>query len=280
MLRLPRMFRSIENRNYRLYFFGQMVSVLGSWLQSVALAWLVYRLTGSSFQLGLVFFIGQAHLLFLSPIGGLIADRYRRRWLVVATQTSSMLLAFVLAALALLGHIQLWQILFVAGLQGIISAIDVPTRQALVTEMVETDNLLNAVALNSSIFNNFRGTRYSRVSRGNRRGRLVLRHQWSDVPGSYRRALTDAPRRTPEASRDAIALVEHSRRISFRTRHRTNSTNSRSPGCSKPSRCAIYGSHADFCGQNSGCRAAGTGSPDERKRHRLPDRLSLACIQT
>jgi MFS family permease len=154
MLRLPRMFRSIENRNYRLYFFGQMVSVLGSWLQSVAQAWLVYRLTGSSFMLGLVVFIGQAPLLFLAPIGGLIADRYRRRWVVVATQTSSMLLAFVLAALTLLGHIRMWQILVVAGLQGIISAMDVPARQALVTEMVETDNLLNAVALNSSIFNN------------------------------------------------------------------------------------------------------------------------------
>src|SRR5713226_2670471 len=154
MLHLPRMFRSIENRNYRLYFFGQMVSVLGSWLQSVAQAWLVYRLTDSSFMLGLVVFIGQAPLLFLSPIGGLIADRYRRRWVVVATQTSSMLLAFVLAALTLLGHVRMWQILVVAGLQGIISAMDVPARQALVTEMVETDNLLNAVALNSSIFNN------------------------------------------------------------------------------------------------------------------------------
>jgi MFS family permease len=154
MFRLPRMFRSIENRNYRLYFFGQMASLLGSWLQSVAQVWLVYRLTGSSFQLGLVVFIGQAPLLFLSPIGGLIADRYPRRWVVVATQTTSMLLAFVLAALALRGHVHLLQILAVAGLQGIINAIDVPTRQALVSEIVDTDNLLNAVALNSSIFSN------------------------------------------------------------------------------------------------------------------------------
>ena len=154
MLHLPRMFRSIENRNYRLYFFGQLVSLLGSWLQSVAQVWLVYRLTGSSFQLGLVVFIGQAPLLFLSPIGGLIADRYPRRWVVVATQTTSMLLAFVLAALALGGHVHSWQILAVAGLQGIINAIDVPTRLALVSEIVDTDNLLNAVALNSSIFSN------------------------------------------------------------------------------------------------------------------------------
>jgi MFS family permease len=154
MLRLPRMFRTIENRNYRLYFFGQMVSLLGSWLQSVAQAWLVYRLTGSSFQLGLVVFIGQVPLLFLSPIGGLIADRYPRRWVVVATQAISMLLAFVLAVLTLWGHVQLWEILALAGLQGIINAVDVPTRQALVSEIVDTDNLLNAVALNSSIFSN------------------------------------------------------------------------------------------------------------------------------
>ena len=154
MLRLPSMFRSIENGNYRLYFFGQMVSLLGSWLQSVAQAWLVYRLTGSSFQLGLVVFIGQAPLLFLSPIGGLIADRYPRRWVVAANQGTSMLLAFVLAALTLWGHVRVWQILVLAGLQGIINAVDVPARQALVSEIVDADNLLNAVALNSSIFNN------------------------------------------------------------------------------------------------------------------------------
>src|ERR1041384_6149459 len=154
MPRLPRIFRSIENRNYRLYFFGQMISVLGSWLQSVALAWLVYRLTGSSLQLGLVVFIGQAPLLFLSPIGGLIADRYRLQWVVMATQTSLMGLAFVLAALTLRGHVQLWQILLLAGVQGIVNALDVPARQALVSAVVESDNLLNAVALNSSVFSN------------------------------------------------------------------------------------------------------------------------------
>jgi MFS family permease len=154
MIRFPQMFRSIENRNYRLYFFGQMISVLGSWLQSVAQAWLVYRLTGSSFHLGLVLFMGQAPLLFLSPLGGVIADRYPRRWIVVGTQSLSMMLAFVLAGLTLWGHVQLWQILVLAGVQGIISSVDVPARQALVSEIVEADDLLNAVALNSSIFNN------------------------------------------------------------------------------------------------------------------------------
>lgn len=154
MPRLPRMLRSIENRNYRRYFFGQMVSVLGSWLQSVAQAWLVYRLTGSSLQLGLLVFVGQAPLLFLSPIGGLVADRYPRRWVVVGTQTSLMLLAFVLAALTIGGHVQLWQILVLAGVQGIVSSVDVPARQTLVSAIVDTDDLLNAVALNSSGFSN------------------------------------------------------------------------------------------------------------------------------
>src|SRR4029453_6442633 len=154
MRRIPRMFRSIENRNYRLYFFGQGFSMLGSWLQSVAQAWLVYAITGSSFDLGLVAFIGQAPLLVLSPIGGLLSDLYRRRWLVVATQTCSMVLAFVLAALVLAGRVRMWQILLLAGLQGIVYAVDVPARQALVAEIVDADELLNAVALNSSAFSN------------------------------------------------------------------------------------------------------------------------------
>jgi MFS family permease len=154
MRRLATVFRSIENRDYRLYFFGQLVSLLGSWLQSVAQAWLVYRLTGSAFQLGLVIFIGQAPLLFLSPAGGLIADRYRRRWVVVGTQSFSMLLAFALGALTLLGLVQMWEILILAGLQGVITAFDVPARQALVSGMVDPEDLLNAVALNSSLFNN------------------------------------------------------------------------------------------------------------------------------
>ena len=154
MPHVPRMFRSIENPNYRLYFFGQTISLLGSWLQSVAQAWLVYRLTGSSLQLGLLAFIGQAPMLFLSPIGGLLGDRYRRRRVVIATQTSLMLLALVLAALTLRGHIQLWQLLLLAWLQGVVSAIDVPVRQALVASIVEADDLLNAVALNSSALSN------------------------------------------------------------------------------------------------------------------------------
>ena len=154
MHHFPRMFRSIENRNYRLYFVGQSVSVLGGWLQSVAQAWLVYRLTNSSLLLGLVVFIGQVPLLFLSPLGGLIADRYSRRGVVTAAQIASMLLAFALAALMLSGQVRLWEIMVLAGLQGAVSAVDVPARQALVSVIVEADNLLNAVALNSSIFSN------------------------------------------------------------------------------------------------------------------------------
>lgn len=154
MPRLPRIVRSLENESYRRYLSGQMVSVLGSWLQSVAQSWLVYRLTGSSLQLGLLVFVGQAPLLFLSPIGGLVADRYPRRWVVVGTQTSLMVLAFILAALTIRGHVQLWQILLLAGVQGMVNSIDVPARQALVSAIVHPDDLLNAVALNASGFSN------------------------------------------------------------------------------------------------------------------------------
>src|SRR5215471_11648894 len=154
MAHVPRVLRSIENPNYRLYFIGQTISLLGSWLQSVAQAWLVYRLTGSSLQLGLLAFAGQAPMLFLSPIGGLLADAYRPRRLVIATQTSLMLLALALAALTLRGHIGLWQLLLLAGLQGVVNAIEVPARQALVASIVDTYDLLNAVALSSSAFSN------------------------------------------------------------------------------------------------------------------------------
>ena len=148
------MLRSLENQNYRRFLFGQMVSVLGSWLQSVAQSWLVYRLTGSSLQLGVLVFVGQAPLLFLSPVGGLVADRYPRRWVVVGTQTSLMLLAFILAALTIRGPVQLWQIFVLVGLQGMVNGIDVPARQVLVSAIVDTDDLLNAVALNASGFSN------------------------------------------------------------------------------------------------------------------------------
>ena len=117
--RVPAMFRALRSRNYRLFFSGQMISLVGTWMQSVAQAWLVYRLTGSSLLLGLVGFAGQIPVFLLASIGGMVADRRSRYRIVIATQTSAMLLAFVLSALTLLGHIKVWEIMVVASSLGL-----------------------------------------------------------------------------------------------------------------------------------------------------------------
>ncbi|HEX5483618.1 MAG TPA: MFS transporter [Terriglobia bacterium] len=154
--RLPPMFRALRHRNYRLFFSGQIVSLVGTWMQSIAQAWLVYRLTGSSFLLGLVGFAGQIPVFLLAPVGGMVADRYSRHRIVVVTQTAAMALAFILAAITLLEHIQVWQIMLLAVLLGFVNAFEVPARQAFVVEMVSPDDLINAIALNSSMVNSAR----------------------------------------------------------------------------------------------------------------------------
>ncbi|MHB8652239.1 MAG: MFS transporter [Terriglobia bacterium] len=150
------MFRALRHRNYRLFFSGQIISLVGTWMQSVAQSWLVYRLTGSSLLLGLVGFAGQIPVFLLAPIGGVVADRYSRHRIVIATQTSSMVLAFILSALTLLGHIRVWEIMLVASLLGIVNAFDIPARQAFIVDMVHSDDLINAIALNSSMVNGAR----------------------------------------------------------------------------------------------------------------------------
>src|SRR5438094_3246639 len=150
------MFRALRHRNYRLFFSGQIISLIGTWMQSVAQSWLVYRLTGSSLLLGFVGFASQVPVFLLAPIGGVVADRYSRHRLVIGTQTSAMLLAFILSALTLLGHIQVWQIMVVAGLLGVVNAFDIPARQAFVVEMVRSEDMINAIALNSSMVNGAR----------------------------------------------------------------------------------------------------------------------------
>jgi MFS family permease len=147
------MFRALRYPNYRLFFLGQIVSLVGTWMQSVAQSWLVYRLTGSSFLLGLVGFCGQIPVFLMAPLGGMLADRHNRHRMVIATQTSSMLLAFLLAALTLLGHIKVWEIMVLATLLGVVNAFDIPTRQAFVVEMIQPQDLINAIALNSSMVN-------------------------------------------------------------------------------------------------------------------------------
>jgi MFS family permease len=154
--RLSESLRALRHRNFQLFFAGQFVSLIGTWMQGVAQSWLVYRLTGSSFLLGAVGFAGQIQVFLLSSIGGTIADRYDRRRVVIATQSASMLLAFALAALTLTGHVRVWHIFVLAALLGAVNAFDIPARQSFIVEMVGKADLINAIALNSSMFNGAR----------------------------------------------------------------------------------------------------------------------------
>jgi MFS family permease len=148
--------RALRHRNFRLFFAGQLISLIGTWMQNVAQSWLVYRLTGSSALLGAVGFAGQIPVFLVSPLGGLIADRYSRHRIVVATQTAAMILASILAALTLTGRVQVWHIFVLSALLGVVNAFDIPARQAFLFEMVGREDLINAIALNSSMFNGAR----------------------------------------------------------------------------------------------------------------------------
>jgi MFS family permease len=148
--------RALRHRNFRLFFFGQIISLVGTWMQTVALSWLVYRLTGSSALLGSVNFASQIPVFLLSPAGGLVADRHSRHRVVIATQSASMLLAFALAGLTLFNIMKVWEIFVLSALLGIVNAFDIPARQAFVVEMTSREDLINAIALNSSAFNGAR----------------------------------------------------------------------------------------------------------------------------
>ena len=148
--------RALKHRNFQLFFGGQLISVTGTWMQTVALSWLVYRLTGSSLLLGTAGFAGQIPVFLLAPLGGMMADRHDRQRIVIGTQTASMVLAFLLAALTLTGRVQVWHILVLAGSLGVANAFDIPARQAFLVDMVGREDLMNAIALNSSMFNGAR----------------------------------------------------------------------------------------------------------------------------
>ena len=153
-------FRALQHRNFQLFFAGQLVSLIGTWMQSTAQLWLVYRLTNSAALLGVFGFANQIPILLLASIGGYVGDRYNRHRGVIATQTAAMILAFALAALTLSGAIHdargAGVIIFIAFLVGIVNAFDVPIRQAFLVQMVGKEDLPNAIALNSSIFNGAR----------------------------------------------------------------------------------------------------------------------------
>jgi MFS family permease len=150
---LPATLRALRYRNFRLFFGGQIISLVGTWMQTIAQSWLVYRMTGSAALLGAVGFASQIPVFLLSPAGGIAADRYSRRNIVVATQISAMALASILAALTLFGRVRIWHIFVLSALMGVVNSFDIPARQAFLVEMVGRGDLMNAIALNSSMFN-------------------------------------------------------------------------------------------------------------------------------
>ena len=146
--------RALKHRNYRLFFGGQSFSLIGTWMQQIALGWLVYRLTDSAFLLGLVGFSSQVPTFALAAFAGVLADRYSKYKIIITTQSLAMLQAGILAILTLTNTIQIWHILLLSLFSGLINAFDMPTRQSFVIDLLEDRNdLPNAIALNSSVFN-------------------------------------------------------------------------------------------------------------------------------
>jgi len=154
---LTRMFRALRYRNYRLFFIGQGISLIGTWMQQVAISWLVYSLTNSAFLLGVVAFSGLISTFLLTPFAGVLVDRLDRHRILVITQTLAMLQAFALAAVVLTGTAAVWNLILLSAALGLINAFDMPTRQSFVLDMVTNRaDLGNAIALNSSLFNSAR----------------------------------------------------------------------------------------------------------------------------
>ncbi len=149
-------FQALRHRNFRLWFFGQLTSLVGTWMQTIAQNWLVYQLTGSAWDLGLLNFVGAIPLVPLTLHAGAIADRFSKRRIIFLTQASMMALAFVLAILCATGLVRLWHVLALAFLLGAVQAIDIPARQAFVIELVGREDLANAIALNSGTFHGAR----------------------------------------------------------------------------------------------------------------------------
>ncbi|MCK9205247.1 MAG: MFS transporter [Bacteroidales bacterium] len=150
-------FSSLRSRNYRIYFTGQGISLIGTWMQNIALSWLVYRLTGSVFLLGLIGFTSQIPVFVLTPFTGVVTDRYNRLHIMILTQVFFMLHALTMALLVLFNVIEVWHIIGLSLVFGIISAFDAPARQSLVIDLIDNRaDLGNAIALNSAIFNSAR----------------------------------------------------------------------------------------------------------------------------
>jgi MFS family permease len=220
-LALPATLRALRHRDFRLFVGGQLISLIGSWMQIVAQSWLVYRLTGSSLLLGTVGFTSQIPVFLLAPVGGIAADRGDRRRIVIATQAASMALAGVLAAVTLAGTVRVWHVLVLAGLLGVVNAFDIPARQAFLVDMVGKPDLMNAIALNSSMFNG------ARVVGPGIAGLLVaaVGEGWCFLLNGVSYAAVIAgltmmkvpPRRTRAAGGAPLAEIAHGFRFAWRT---------------------------------------------------------------
>jgi len=149
----PSPFRALRHRNYRLFFAGWAVSLVGTWMQTVALGWLVLQVSDSAYYVGVVSALGSLPVLLLSLPAGVVADRSDKRRVVLLTQTLSAFQALALAALVWTGRVELWHVAALAALLGVVNAVDIPTRQSFIVELVGKDDLMNAIALNSSAFN-------------------------------------------------------------------------------------------------------------------------------
>lgn len=146
-------FRALQHRNFQLFLAGQLTSLIGTWMQSTAQLWLVYKLTGSAALLGLFGFANQFPMLFLSSLGGYVGDHYDRHRSVIWTQSAFLVLAFLLSGLTLTHTMRVWHLIAIAFLVGVVNSFDVPIRQAFIVQMVGKEDLPNAIALNASIFN-------------------------------------------------------------------------------------------------------------------------------
>src|ERR1700690_4527497 len=149
-------FAALRHRNYQLYFGGQLISNAGTWMQVIAQGWLVYQITHSDLTLGIVGFASAIPTLIISPWGGVVVDRVPKRTLLILTQIGAMLLAFILAALVFTNTVQEWHIIVLAAGLGVVNSFDAPGRQAFVVDMVGREDLPNAIALNSMMFNSAR----------------------------------------------------------------------------------------------------------------------------
>jgi MFS family permease len=152
-LRLPPALESLRHRNYRLLWMGNLISQTGDWMDQVALNWLVYDLTGSAFYLGILNLCRLAPILVFTLVGGVIADRVERRWLLFSTQVVAMVLAFVLAALVSTGRVEFWMVVLIGVSRGIALAFNFPARQSLISDLVPRELLSNAIALNQATMN-------------------------------------------------------------------------------------------------------------------------------